>query len=196
MATITKVTRKARGKVYEYHAVRFTDPGTGKEKLRYFRSHKDAARVRTEIENRVAGGTYSADAHKVTVREIAERWRKAAYSPRRADALRSTTAADYETTLVVTSSRAGVRCAWSTSGPGSLRPGETSCWRRASNRWKPIGASTVRKALLVLGIVFRFAMRDHVVAVNPVSFVKKPSVRTRKAAEERLSPSSSRSSSR
>jgi hypothetical protein len=48
MATITKVVRTARGKTYEYHAVRFTDPGTGKEKLRYFRSHKDAARVRTE----------------------------------------------------------------------------------------------------------------------------------------------------
>src|ERR1035438_7631995 len=96
MATITKVIRRARGKTYEYHAVRFTDPGTGKEKLRYFRSHKDAARERTEIENRVTGGTYSADAHKVTVTEIAKRWRKAAYSPRRADALRSTTAADYE----------------------------------------------------------------------------------------------------
>jgi hypothetical protein len=87
MATITKVIRRARGKVYEYHAVRFTDPGTGKEKLRYFTSHKDAARERTEIENRVTGGTYSADAHKVTVTEIAKRWRKAAYSPRRADAL-------------------------------------------------------------------------------------------------------------
>jgi hypothetical protein len=47
---------------------------------------------------------------------------------------------------------------------------------------EPLGASTVRKALLVLGIVFRFSMRDHVVAVNPVSFAKKPSVRTRKAA--------------
>jgi len=49
----------------------------------------------------VTGGTYSADAHKVTVREIAERWRKAKYSPRRADALRSTTSADYETTLTL-----------------------------------------------------------------------------------------------
>jgi hypothetical protein len=31
-------------------------------------------------------------------------------------------------------------------------------------------------------------MRDHIVQVNPASFVKKPSVRTRKAANERLSP--------
>jgi len=31
MATIIKVIRRARGKAYEYHAVRFTDPGTGKE---------------------------------------------------------------------------------------------------------------------------------------------------------------------
>lgn len=46
----------------------------------------------------------------------------------------------------------------------------------------------MRKTLLVVGILFRFAMRDQIVAVNPASFVKKPSVRTRKAAEERLTP--------
>jgi integrase len=51
-----------------------------------------------------------------------------------------------------------------------------------------INASTVRKALLVLGILYRYAMRDHIVTVNPASFVKKPSVRTRKAAAERLTP--------
>ena len=54
--------------------------------------------------------------------------------------------------------------------------------------WKPLGASTVRKCLLVMGILFRYAMRDHVVSVNPASFVKKPSMRTRRAAEERLTP--------
>jgi integrase len=189
MATITKVIRRARGKAYEYHAVRFTDPGTGKEKLRYFRSHKDAARVRTEIENRVSSGTYSADAHKVTVREIAERWRLAAYSPRRADALRSTTAADYETAL-----EKYILPRWGAVRLTDIRAGQLEVWRNellekgVDPEWKPIGASTVRKALLVLGIVFRFAMRDHVVAVNPVSFVKKPSVRTRKGAEERLTP--------
>jgi len=189
VANITKVIRKGRGKTYEYHAVRFSDPGTGKEKLRYFRSHKDAARVRTEIENRVSAGTYSADAHKVTVREIAERWRKAAYSPRRADALRSTTAADYETAL-----EKYILPRWGAVRLAEIRAGTLEVWRNEllekgiAPEWKPIGASTVRKALLVLGIVFRFAMRDHVVAVNPVSFVKKPSVRTRKASEERLTP--------
>ena len=44
----------------------------------------------------------------------------------------------------------------------------------------------MRKALLVVGILYRYAMRDHIVTVNPASFVKKPSVRARKAAEERL----------
>jgi hypothetical protein len=50
------------------------------EKLRYFGSHKEAARARTEIENRVTGGLLN-DSHKVTVREIALRWRRAAYYP-------------------------------------------------------------------------------------------------------------------
>jgi hypothetical protein len=100
MATVTKVVRKARGKTYEYHAVRFTDPGTGKEKLRYFGSKKEADRARTEIDGRVTAGTYSGDSHRLTVAGLAKRWREAKYSPRRADELRSTTAADYETILV------------------------------------------------------------------------------------------------
>jgi len=189
MATITKVIRRARGKAYEYHAVRFTDPGSGAEKLRYFKSHKDAARARTEIENRVTGGTYSADAHKVTVREIATRWRKAAYSPRRADALRSTTAADYETTLTLY-----LLPRWGAVKLTDIRAGMLETWRNellekgAAPEWKPLGPSTVRKCLLVVGILYRYAMRDHIVSVNPASFVKKPSVRTRKGAEERLTP--------
>jgi integrase len=189
MATITKVTRSARGKNYEYHAVRFTDPGTGKEKLRYFGSHKDAARARTEIENRVAGGTYSNDAHKVTVGEIAKRWRKAAYSPRRADALRSTTSADYESTLT-----RYILPRWGAVKLTDIRAGMLETWRNellekgAAPDWKPLGPSTVRKALLVVGILYRYAMRDHIVTVNPASFVKKPSVRTRKGAEQRLTP--------
>jgi integrase len=189
MATITKVIRRARGKTYGYHAVRFVDPGSGKEKLRYFRSHKDAARARTEIENRVTGGTYSADAHKVTLREMAERWRKAKYSPRRADALRSTTAADYETTLTLY-----ILPRWGAVKMTDIRAGMLETWRNellekgAAPDWKPLGPSTVRKCLLVVGILYRYAMRDHIVSVNPASFVKKPSVRTRKAAGERLTP--------
>lgn len=75
-----------------------------------------------------------------------------------------------------------------------IRAGMLETWRNellekgVDPEWKPVGASTVRKALLVVGILFRFAMRDHIVAVNPASFVKKPTVRTRKAAEERLTP--------
>jgi integrase len=189
MATITKVTRRARGKTYEYHAVRFADPGTGAEKLRYFKSHKEAAKARTEIENRVTGGTYSSDAHKVTVREIAERWRKAKYSPRRADALRSTTSADYETTLTLY-----ILPRWGAVRMTDIRAGMLETWRNellekgAAPDWKPLGGSTVRKCLLVVGILYRYAMRDHIVSVNPASFVKKPSVRTRKAADERLTP--------
>jgi integrase len=189
MATIRKVIRRARGKTYEYHAVCFTDPGTGAEKIRYFASHKEAARVRTEIENRVTGGTYSQDAHKVTLREIAERWRKAKYSPRRADALRSTTSADYETTLTLY-----ILPRWGAVKMTDIRAGMLETWRNellekgAAPDGQPLGGSTVRKCLLVVGILYRYAMRDHIVSVNPASFVKKPTVRTRKAAEERLTP--------
>jgi hypothetical protein len=189
VATVTKLTRKIRGKAYEYHAVRFTDPGTGKERIRYFRSRKEAQRARTEIEGRVATGTYAPDAHKVTVREIAERWRKAAYSPRRADELRSTTVADYETALELY-----VLPRWGAVRMADIRAGVLETWRNellekgVEPGWQPLGASTVRKALLVLGILFRFAMRDHIVAVNPAALVRKPAVRTRKAADERLTP--------
>jgi hypothetical protein len=68
VATVTKVTRKVRGKAYEYHAVRFTDPGTGKEKLRYFGTKKEADKARTDIEMRLEAGTYSGEAHKATER--------------------------------------------------------------------------------------------------------------------------------
>jgi integrase len=189
MATVTKVTRKVHGKAYEYHAVRFADPGTGKERIRYFKTEKEAKRARTEIEGRVNAGTYSEDAHRVTVRAIAERWRKAAYSPRRADELRSTTVSDYETAL-----ERYILPRWGAVRLTDIRAGMLETWRNEllekgiGPEWKPIGASTVRKALLVVGILFRFAMRDHIVTVNPASFVKKPTVRTRKAAEERLTP--------
>src|SRR5450631_3667849 len=75
-----------------------------------------------------------------------------------------------------------------------IRAGMLETWRNellekgAAPDWKPLGPSTVRKCLLVVGILYRYAMRDHIVSVNPASFVKKPTVRTRKAAEERLTP--------
>lgn len=123
----------------------------------------------------------------MTVRTIAERWRQAAYSPRRADVLRSTTIADYETAL-----ERYILPRWGAVRMTDIRAGMLEVWRNellekgSEPEWKPLGASTVRKALLVVGILFRFAMRDHIVAVNPASFVKKPTMRTRKAADERL----------
>jgi integrase len=189
MATIKEVTRKTGGKRYTYYAVRFSDPGTGKDKTRYCSSLKEARQTRAEIEGRLTAGTYSADSHRVTVRMMAERWRKAAYSPRRADELRSTTAADYETAL-----ERYILPRWGAVKLTDIRAGMLEIWRNellekgVAPEWKPLGASTVRKALLVIGILFRFAMRDHVVAINPAQFVKKPSVRTRKGADERLTP--------
>jgi len=189
MATVTTITRRARGKVYTYHAVRFTDPGTGKEQIRYFKSRKEAKRVLVEIESRVAAGTYAPEAHKITVREIAERWRNAAYSPSRTDKLRSTSTATYEAALTQY-----VLPRWGAVRMAEIRAGHIESWRKellekgAEPEWQPLGPSTVRKALVVLGILFRFAMRDHIVAVNPASLVRKPVVRSRKGADERLTP--------
>jgi hypothetical protein len=61
MAIVQRVMRTVRGKAYEYYAVRFTDPGTGKGKTRYFSSRKLAEQARVELEGRVVGGTYSPD---------------------------------------------------------------------------------------------------------------------------------------
>src|SRR3984885_14220043 len=106
-------------------------------------------------------GTYSGDAHHITVRKMAERWRKAGYSPRRADELRSTTAADYETAL-----ERYVLPRWGAVRMSDIRAGMLEIWRNEILK-ESVGASTVRKALLVVGILFRFAMRDHIVHINP-----------------------------
>ena len=63
-----------------------------------------------------------------------------------------------------------------------------NCWKKVSNQLETLGPFDRPQSLLVIGILYRYAMRDHIVSVNPASFVEKPSVRTRKAAEERLAP--------
>ena len=70
MAIVQRVMRTVRGKAYEYYAVRFTDPGTGKGKTRYYSNRKLAEQARVELEGRVVGGTYSPDTHQITVRTI------------------------------------------------------------------------------------------------------------------------------
>src|SRR5262245_36109098 len=124
MATVRKVIRKARGKTYTYFAVAFPDPGTGQEKLRYFTTKKAADHARTELDTRLTAGTYSGDAHKVTVRDIAKRWREANYSPRRADKLRPTTVATYETAL-----ERYILPAWGAVRLADIRAGRLETWR-------------------------------------------------------------------
>jgi integrase len=182
VATVTKVTRKVRGKAYEYHAVRFTDPGTGKEKLRYFGTKKEADKVRTEIETRLEGGTYSGEAHKATVRDIVKRFREAGYFPKGEEPLRSTTVADYETAL-----EERILPRWGATRLIDIRASMVEKWRNEMLE-QGAGKSPVRKALIVLGRLFRFAKRDHIVTHNPTVDVGKPTVRARKDADERLTP--------
>jgi site-specific recombinase XerD len=182
VATVTKVTRKVRGKAYEYHAVRFTDPGTGKEKLRYFGTKKEADKARTEIETRIEGGTYSGDTHKATVREIVKRFREAGYFPKGEEPLRSTTVKDYETAL-----EERILPRWGATRLIDVRASMVEKWRNEMLE-KGAGKSPVRKALIVMGRLYRFAKRDHIVTHNPTIDVGKPTVRSRKGAEERLTP--------
>lgn len=182
MATVSKVTRRIRGKVYEYHAVRFTDPGTGKEKLRYFSTKKEADRARTEIETRLDGGTYSGDAHKLTMHELVKRFRKAGYFPKGEEPLRSTTVADYETAL-----EERILPRWGATRVVDIRASAVEGWRNEMLE-EGAGKSPVRKALIVMGRLYRFAKRDHIVTHNPTVDVGKPTVRSRKDADERLTP--------
>lgn len=50
------------------------------------------------------------------------------------------------------------------------------------------GKSSVRQALIVMGRLYRFAKCDHIVTHNPTVDVGKPTVRSRKGTEERLTP--------
>jgi integrase len=182
VATVTKVTRKVRGKAYEYHAVRFTDPGTGKEKLRYFGTKKEADKARTDIEMRLEAGTYSGEAHKATVRDIVKRFREAGYFPKGEEPLRSTTVADYETAL-----EERILPRWGATRLVDIRASTVESWRNEM-LVQGHGKSPVRKALIVMGRLYRFAKRDHIVTHNPTVDVGKPTVRSRKGAEERLTP--------
>jgi hypothetical protein len=165
MATVTTVTRKVRGKVYKYHAVRFTDPGTGKEKLRYFSTKKEAGKERTEIEGRLDAGTYSGDSHRITVREMVERFRKAGYFPKGEEPLRSTTIADYETAL-----EERILPKWGATRFVSLRASMIEAWRDELLN-DGVGKSPVRKALIVMGRLYRFGKRDHIVTHIPTTDV-------------------------
>ena len=182
MATVTKVTRKIRGKAYEYHAVRFTDPGTGKEKLRYFGTKKEADKARTEIETRLDGGTYNNDTHRATVREIVKRFREAGYFPKGEEPLRSTTIKDYETAL-----EERILPRWGATRLVDIRASMVEAWRNEMLE-KGAGKSPVRKALIIMGRLYRFAKRDHIVSHDPTIDVSKPTVRSRKDADERLTP--------
>jgi integrase len=182
VATVRKVIRKVRGKEYEYHAVRFTDPGTGKEKLRYFGTKKEADKARTDIETRLEAGTYSGETHKATVRDIVRRFKEAGYFPKGEEPLRSTAVADYETAL-----EERILPRWGATRLVDIRASTLESWRNEMLE-QGHGKSPVRKALIVMGRLFRFAKRDHIVTHNPTVDVGKPNVRSRKGAEERLTP--------
>ena len=180
MATVGKVTRKVRGKTYAYHAVRFSDPGTGKEKTRYFGTAGEAKAERTKIEAAIGGGTYSGDSHNLLVRELVEKFRKADYFPKGEEPLRSTTVADYETALVER-----ILPRWGSVRLADIRASGLEQWKK-DMAGAGDGKSPIRKALIVLGRMYRFALRDHLVTHNPTVDVSKPTVRSRTGTDERL----------
>ncbi|MDB6014603.1 MAG: integrase family protein [Gammaproteobacteria bacterium] len=111
-----------------------------------------------------------------------KRFREAGYFPKGEEPLRSTTVKDYETAL-----EERILPRWGATRLVDVRASMVEKWRNEMLE-KGAGKSPVRKALIVMGRLYRFAKRDHIVTHNPTIDVGKPTVRSRKGAEERLTP--------
>jgi len=174
MSSIRKVERRARGHVYRYFALRYTDPSSGKPVVRYFKRRQEAIDEQLALGLAIKEGRYNARSGSVTISELATAWRAAAYCPKKTAALRSTTKASYELGLARILKRFGaVRVKL-------IQTSHVEAWRDALLA-EGAGASTVRNAMLTLGLLFRFAMRDHLATFNPVELARRPVVGSRKA---------------
>jgi len=174
MSSIRKVERRAGGHVYHYHALRYTDPSSGKAVVRYFKTRREAIDAQLALGLAIKEGRYNARSGSVTISELAAAWRAAAYCPKKTAVVRSTTAACYELGLVRILKRFGaVRVKL-------IQASHIEAWRDHMIA-EGAGASTVRNAMLVLGLLFKFGMRDHLASHNPVSLTRRPTVGSRKA---------------
>lgn len=163
-----KVIRKVKGKAYQYYAVRFTDPGSGKPKIKYCASQQDANDFFGQISHKIKSGTYHPKAHRVTVRDVATQWRQI-HLPR----VRPTTRANYVSAL-----DRRILKRWGAVRLIDVKVTAVEKWR--DELASTVGPSTVRNCLQVLGMVFKFAERDDLIARNPVALVRKPAVRSRR----------------
>ncbi|HXQ20566.1 MAG TPA: tyrosine-type recombinase/integrase [Candidatus Acidoferrales bacterium] len=178
--SISKVTRTSRGKAYPYFAVRFTDPGTGKECIKYFKTQREARAAEPSLRTKLSDGTFNREADSITVAELVKRWRAAGYAPRLAKGtVRPATVKCYELAL-----RRYILPRWGAVAVKAIRHGDLLQWRNElqdeRTARKSGGASTVRNVLIVLGALYRFARRDFLAAHNPVADVPKPATAKRK----------------
>jgi len=157
------VTRKARGRTYRYWAVRFHDPGSGRNQIRYFKAKQDAKGFEAEVGQKLRQGTFHAKAHKTTVGEVAHGWRTS-HLPR----IRATTAESYRGAL-----DNYLLPRWGRVRLIDVKVASVEAWRDEIAKLK--GPSTVRNCLQVFGMLMKFAARDDLITRNPVALVGKPS---------------------
>ncbi len=168
MASTKQVTRKARGRSYAYWAVRFHDPGTGTERIRYFKQRTDAKRFEAEVTQKLDQGTFHSRAHKATVAEIASRWRDT-HLPR----VRATTAESYRGAL-----DNFILPRWGWVRLIDVKVAAVESWRDQLAASK--GPSTIRNCLQVFGMLLKYAARDDLIERNAVALVKKPATKSKR----------------
>ncbi len=171
---IRKTLRTSRGKRYTYFTIAFRDPGTGKQRVRYFKSRREAADEAPKLLQQVHEGRYNANSRTITLGELAEAWRSADYSPRRTAKIRTATRISYESALKRILKR------WGTTRLVTIQASHIEQWRDQLLA-QGDGAATVQKVLAVLTLLYGFAQRDHLAAFNPVAAVRQPSIGTRRA---------------
>jgi integrase len=142
----------------------------GVQRKRAFKRKDDAERFLAKITIDLAGHVYvDPQAGRVTVREYAERWRKAQVH-------RATTAAQVETHL-----RRHVYPTFGDRPLASVRPSEVQGWVRCLER--DLAPATIGVVYSFLAGIFRAAVRDRLLVSSPCVDVRLP-----KPAPKRVEP--------
>ena len=144
----------------------------GRQKAKTFRTKKEASLFLVETEASVARGTY-VDPHAGRIRfgEYADRWLTARNTQR------STSARD------LSLMRNHVLAAWATTPIGKVDHLAVQRW--VTDLGTRLSPASVSKCHQLASLVFKAAVRDRLIAVNPAVDVRLPSLR-RKDNDERI----------
>jgi integrase len=152
------------GKTKRYRA-RYRD-AAGRQHEKRFARRGDAQRwLDQQTASIITGGHVAPRAGRMTVGELAERWREIHLGQ-----LKPSTARRYEGLL-----RLHVLPAWGTRRLEDVRTADVRAWT-ATLSASGLSASSVRAAYRVLSLVLDLAVEDHRLARNPAAGVKLPRV--------------------